>query len=233
MPQTPSAIATFSPRQAGQVRLRRCCLSRRKTRRRLSQACSELRSPPKPTPFLRSSAPGTASSSAKADEDVAAPSQSASDEAVNNTADRNVASTAPTSNPAQFVPGGLILTLASCIPISGAAKDVSVSQNPGRPELGDAGIQAVAAALAPDERVSRNHGGIPITPAQDTKTGQSEVRSYETSGGTMRVTPTVRAEERMIAVTVPSADPAKAPARPLFLARRRISSLRRCALPPW
>jgi hypothetical protein len=94
-----------------------------------------------------------------------------------------VASIASTSNPVQFVPGGLTLTFASCIPISGAGKDVSVSQNPGA----DSSLATQASGPSPQPshptKGYYNRGSTPVTPAQDTKTGQSEARSYESSDG--------------------------------------------------
>ena len=93
------------------MRLRRRGLSRPRTRRRLSQACYGIEKPAKANSISKKLRFGEASSSAKADEDAAAPSQIAADEAVNNTSDRNVASISSTSNPVQFVPGGLILTM--------------------------------------------------------------------------------------------------------------------------
>ena len=144
MPQTPSAITNFSPGRAGHAAA--------KVRPQPSKDATKtfasllgIEKPAKANSISKKLRSGEASSSAKADEDVAAPSQIASDEAVNNTSDRNVASIASTSNPVQFVPGGLMLSFASCIPISGAGKDVSVSQNPGADSI----LATQASALSP------------------------------------------------------------------------------------
>ena len=203
MPQTPSAIANFAPGHVGHAAAK----ARPQPSKDATKTFASLLGIEKPAKANSSSKKlrfGEASSSAEAGEDVAAPSQTASDEAVNNTSDRNVASTASTSNPAQFVPGGLMLTFASCIPISGAGKDVSVSQNPGA----DSSLAMQASGPSPQPshptKGYHHHGGIPITPAQDTKMGQSEVRSYETSGGTDASHVSMRAEERIdLGVSLP------------------------------
>ena len=126
MPQTPSAITNFSPGRTDRAAAKALSQPSNDATKTFASLLG-IEKPTKANSISKKLRSGEASSSAKADEDLA--SQIASHEAVNNTYDRNVASTA--SNPAQFAPGGLTLTFASCIPIPGAGKDVSVSQNPG------------------------------------------------------------------------------------------------------
>ncbi len=109
MPQTPSAITNFSSGRAGHAAA--------KVRPQPSKDATKtfasllgIEKPAKANSISKKLRSGEASSSAKAGEDGAASLQIASDEAVNNTSDRNVASIASTSNPVQFVPGGLMLT---------------------------------------------------------------------------------------------------------------------------
>jgi hypothetical protein len=157
MPQTPSAITNFSPRQARPAAAKAPSQPSKDATKTFASLLG-IEKPAKANSISKKLRSGEASSSAKADEDVA--SQIASDQAVDNTSDRNAASTA--SNPVQFVPRDLRLTL--------------------HPTKG-----------------YYNPSGASVTPAQDAKTGQSEVRSYETSNDRAARRAYMRAGDQMIA----------------------------------
>ena len=233
MPQTPSAIANFSPGQAGHAAAK----ARPQPSKDATKTFASLlgiEKPAKANSISKKLRSGEASSSAKAGEDVAAPSQIASDEAVNNTSDRNVASTASTSNPAQFVPGGLILTFASCIPISGAGKDVSVSQNPGADS--SLAMQASGPSPQPSHPTKGYYGSgtqaFNITPGTNAARSPKALAAFPSSVVTKsRETPRApdpglsasdagNNSDQKIAVTVPSADPTKVPAPAVVLSSK-------------
>ena len=233
MPQTPSAIANFSPGRAGHAAAK----ARSQPSKDVTKTFASLlgiEKPAKANSISKKLRCGEASSSAKADEDGAASSQIASDEAVNNTSDRNVASIASISNPVQFVPGGLMLTFASCIPISGAGKDVSVSRNPGADS--SLAMQASGPTPQPSHLTKGYYGSgtqaFNITPAANAARSPKALAAFPSGVVTKsRETPLApdpglpasdagNNSDQKIAAAVPSSDPNKVSAPAVVLSSK-------------
>lgn len=201
MPQTPSAIVTLSPRLAARSAVKVLPQTLKDETTTFASLLGAEKPAAKAGSVSKKHRSGTASSSAKAHEDTH--SLSASDEAASNTAEKNVASSAPLANQpnqGQFIPGGALpISLAPYMPISVAEKDSSVAQSSASADPTPTRHSSrPSAQLSQATKEFHSRSGPAATAAQLTQTGKSSAGSYETLGDQQASHTQVAAKDRTI-----------------------------------